>query len=92
MKIRDYIHKFNMTQLQFAESIKSPQGLVNAYITGKKRPSFILVMRIIEATGGMVGIEDLYPEIVELEKSLREKWTESEIKIYDCYKTLSRIT
>lgn len=91
MKIKDYLHVFNITQEQFAIKMKSTQGLINAYISGKRRPTMDSVRRIIVTSNGMVGFEDLYPEVVETEKCSRELWTESDFKLYDCYKTIGRI-
>ena len=71
MKLLTYLHLHNLTIVEFAyrAQIKSRTS-VYRYLTGQRKPTASVMMRIIEATQGQVGPED-FTEIEGDQEKLR---------------------
>ena len=64
MKISDYLQKFRVTQVEFAQSLGVTQGLVGFWVRGKP-PSPVRCMQIERVTNGSVTRRDLRPHDCE---------------------------
>lgn len=51
------------SQWELARAIDLTQSAISAYVTGKKRPSAEVAIRIEEATKGLVRVEDVRPDV-----------------------------
>lgn len=59
--LRDYLEVSRITQAEFAESIGIHPVSCNRLVNGNRRPSWDLVAKIAEATGGIVTAESWIP-------------------------------
>ena len=59
MKLETYIASQGLTQKQFGDLVNASQSTISRICEGKVAPSFKLLKKIIEATGGDVSVEDL---------------------------------
>ncbi len=67
MTLREFLKKNReITQTNLARVCGVSQGMISHVVTGRKRPSGPLAIRIVEATGGAVSFKDLY--ILEAEE------------------------
>lgn len=61
--IRKYLKDTGLTQAQFAEKAKVPQGLVSQWVNDKLRVSAERVLDVESATEGRLSRHDLRPDI-----------------------------
>lgn len=58
MKLADYLHEHGVRQVDFAAKIGVAQSMVSRLAAGSHKPSFELLDKIHEATGGLVSFDD----------------------------------
>lgn len=58
MQLADFLIEKNMTQQAFADAIGVRQSSVSKWLQGLSRPSWPVMKRIQETTGGVVSAND----------------------------------
>ena len=59
MKLRTYLERNSMTRRAFAKRVGCSPQAVGYYVTGDRRPSLPVALKIVKATGGKVTLKDL---------------------------------
>lgn len=62
MDLQAYLEKTGMSQTEFAKAIQMTQSAVSKYVLKRRVPSPKIIYRIVAATSGEVGVEDMLYE------------------------------
>jgi DNA-binding transcriptional regulator YdaS (Cro superfamily) len=81
MKLRDYLHFYELTKTAFARSIDISPVYIQQICKGKKLPSKKLCRVIERETNGEVTLADLIPLIQPREEEIEEEEEPFEEKI-----------
>ncbi len=62
VKLNQYLTDIGATQEQFADTISVSPGYLNQILHGKRKPGINALMRLVEATGGYIALDDFHGE------------------------------
>jgi len=63
MSLKEYIQNENLSPSAWAKRVGISQPIITRYLSGARGVSFKTALRIQGATGGMVRVEDLAPQL-----------------------------
>jgi len=61
MKLHDYLKRERLTQTEFASRAGVSITVISRTISGDRLPGRAVAMRIVAASGGAVGFDDIWP-------------------------------